>query len=104
MTPKEALEYLENRLSKLAINHKIGNRNIANLEIKDIVAGIETHVIPTIEALVVEHEALKKDVARYFDLSKRYLEIMFDDDETANEIKVKLDDLYEKLSKVGKEE
>lgn len=51
-----------------------------------------------------EHEALKKDVSRYFDLSKRYLEIMFDDDETANEIKVKLDDLYEKLSKVGKKE
>lgn len=56
MTPKDALEYLENRVSKLAINHKIGNRDIANLEIKDIVTGIETHVIPTIEKVLTDLE------------------------------------------------
>lgn len=99
MTPKEALEYLENRVSTLAINHKIGNRNIANLEIKDIVTGIKTHVIPTIEALESEHEALKKDVARYFEDRNRFENTLVSDEELAEFWK-----LEEKLSKVGKEE
>ena len=42
----EALNILKNRISTLALNHKIGNRDIANLEIKDIVTGIETWVVP----------------------------------------------------------
>ena len=60
MTPKDALELLENRLSKLAINHKIGSRTIANSEIKEVVTAIETHVIPTLETTLNELEALKK--------------------------------------------
>ena len=49
MTPKEALEYLKNRITTLSLNHKIGSRDIAELEVKGIVMGIETHVIPTLE-------------------------------------------------------
>lgn len=60
MTPKEALDILRNRVSKLALNHKIGNRDIANLEVKDIVMSIETHVIPTFEQALTELEALKR--------------------------------------------
>jgi cell shape-determining protein MreC len=40
-----------------------------------------------------EHEALKKDVARYFDLLENY-------EDYTNEFRT----LYEELSKVGKEE
>lgn len=60
MTPKEALDYLKNRISTLSINHKIGNRDIANFEIKDIVMGIETHVMPIFEKALTELEELKK--------------------------------------------
>lgn len=60
MTPKEALDILRNRVSKLALNHKIGNRDIANLEVKDIVMSIETHVIPTFEQALTELEAIKR--------------------------------------------
>ncbi len=49
MTLKEALEYLKNRITTLSLNHKIGNRDIAKLEVKEIVMGIEIHVIPTLE-------------------------------------------------------
>ncbi len=49
MTPKEALEYLKNRITTLSLNHKISNRDIAELEVKEIVMSIETHVIPTLE-------------------------------------------------------
>ena len=49
MTPKEALEYLKNRIITLSLNHKIGNRDIAQLEVKEIVMCIKTHVIPTLE-------------------------------------------------------
>ena len=51
-----------------------------------------------IKQYITQQEQVEKDVARYFELGKQYLEIMFDD-ETSNEIKVKLDDLYEKLTK-----
>ena len=60
MTLKDALDYLENRISKLSINLKIGNRDIANLEIKYIVMGIETHVMPIFEKALTELEELKK--------------------------------------------
>ena len=45
----EALEILKNRITTLSLNHKIGSRDIAKLEVKDIVRSIETHVIPTLE-------------------------------------------------------
>ena len=54
MTLLDALEYLKNRITRLSLNHKIGNRDIAKLEVKDIVMGIETHVIPTLEK-ALEH-------------------------------------------------
>ena len=49
MTLFNALEYLKNRITTLSLNHKISNRDIAQLEVKGIVMGIETHVIPTLE-------------------------------------------------------
>ena len=49
MTPKEALEILKNRITTLSLNHKIGSRDIAKQEVKEIVMCIETHVIPTLE-------------------------------------------------------
>ena len=49
MTPFNALEYLKNRIITLSLNHKISNRDIAELYVKEIVMGIETHVIPTLE-------------------------------------------------------
>ena len=42
----KALEILKNRVSKLHINHKIGNKDIAKSEILDIAKAIETHVTP----------------------------------------------------------
>lgn len=60
MTPKEALELLKSRISQLSKNHKIGNRDIANLEIKDIVTSINTHVIPVLEKQQNELESLKQ--------------------------------------------
>ena len=49
MTPFNALEYLKNRITILSLNHKISNRDIAKQEVKGIVMGIETHVIPTLD-------------------------------------------------------
>ena len=49
MTPFNALEYLKNRITTLSLNHKIGSRDIAKQEVKEIVMCIETHVIPTLE-------------------------------------------------------
>ena len=60
MTPKEALAILRNRVSALALNHKIGSRDIAKQEVKDIVMSIEIHVIPTFEQALTELEALKR--------------------------------------------
>lgn len=56
----EALNILKNRISTLALNHKIGNRDIANLEIKDIVTGIETWVVPIFEKALTKLEELKR--------------------------------------------
>ena len=49
MTPFNALEILKNRIATLSLNHKIGSRDIAKQEVKEIVMGIKTHVIPTLE-------------------------------------------------------
>ena len=57
MTPFNALEYLKNRIITLSLNHKIGSRDIAKQEVKEIVMGIKTHVIPTLEKSL---ERLKK--------------------------------------------
>ena len=49
MTAFNALEILKNRITTLSLNHKIGSRDIAKQEVKEIVMCIETHVIPTLE-------------------------------------------------------
>ena len=49
MTAFNALEILKNRITTLSLNHKIGSRDIAKQEVKEIVMGIKTHVIPTLE-------------------------------------------------------
>ena len=57
---EKALGILKNRISTLALNHKIGNRDIANSEIKDIVKAIETHVTPIFEQVLTELEQAQK--------------------------------------------
>ena len=74
MTPKEALDFLKNRISKLALNRKIGNRDIANLEVKDIVMGIETHVTPVFEQAITELEELKNQQEKKDKLLELYRE------------------------------
>lgn len=96
MTPKEALEYLKNRVTTLSLNHKIGSRDIAKAEVKDIVMGIESHVIPTFEHALTEFEELKRDVARYFEI---YHNDLWGEGEFDEYV-----ELQNKLSKVGKEE
>ncbi len=49
MTAFNALEILKNRITTLSLNHKIGSRDIAKQEVKEIVIGIKTHVIPTLD-------------------------------------------------------
>ena len=56
MTPLDALEYLKNRITTLSLNHKIGSRDIAKREVKDIVMGIEAHVIPALEKALTERD------------------------------------------------
>ena len=58
------------------------------------------------EQLQAEHEALKRDVARYFELDKQFYEGFFDeiDNEQLTLIEQEVTNLFEKLSKVGKEE
>lgn len=70
---KKALEILKNRVSKLHINHKIGNKDIAKLEILDIAKAIENHVIPIFEQALNELERLKK-IEKLLELYKEYFE------------------------------
>lgn len=59
---EEALGILKNRVSKLYINHLIGNKDIAKLEILDIAKAIENHVMPIFEqALTKLEQAQKQD-------------------------------------------
>ena len=53
----EALNILKNRISTLALNR---NRDIANLEMKDIVTGIETWVVPIFEKALTKLEELMR--------------------------------------------
>lgn len=52
MTAKEALDVLKNRTAALSLNHKIGSRDIAKQEIKEIVMSIKTYVIPALEKAI----------------------------------------------------
>ena len=58
MKAKEALEILKSRNNTLKLNHKIGNRDIAINEVKDITKGIDS-ILPIIEQALAELEELK---------------------------------------------
>lgn len=62
MTSKglEMLEILKQRNGNLKINHKIGSRDIANQEIKEITQCFDNYVIPVIEKELKVLEILKK--------------------------------------------
>ncbi|HKM04432.1 MAG TPA: hypothetical protein VJZ04_07525 [Lachnospiraceae bacterium] len=71
MTPKEALEYLKNRITTLSLNHKISNRDIAELEVKGIVMGIEIHVIPTLEKALERAKKVEELLELYRQFGKQ---------------------------------
>lgn len=72
MTPIYALEVLKNRTAALSLNHKIGSRDIAKQEVKEIVISIKTYVIPTLKNALANYEQLQRDVKRYFELESNY--------------------------------
>lgn len=79
MTSKglEMLEILKQRNDTLKINHKIGSRDIANQEIKEITQCFDNYVIPVIEKelkVLEQLEILKK----YYPPFKKFLEEMFE--------------------------
>ena len=71
---EKALAILKNRISTLKLNHKIGNRDIANSEIKDIVKAIETHVTPIFEQVLTELEQAQKQ-EKLLELYKEYVNL-----------------------------
>ena len=72
MTAFNALEILKNRITTLSLNHKIGSRDIAKQEVKEIVMSIETHVIPTLDKAL---ERTKK-VEVLLELYREYHELV----------------------------
>ena len=56
----EMLEILKQRNDTLKINHKIGSRDIANQEIKEITQCFDNYVIPVIEKDLEVLEILKR--------------------------------------------
>ena len=84
MTSKglEMLEILKQRNGNLKINHKIGSRDIANQEIKEITQCFDNYVIPVIEK---ELKALEIIKTKNVDISMLYeivstVDKMFDRD------------------------
>lgn len=71
MTPLNALEYLKNRITTLSLNHKISNRDIAELYVKEIVMGIETHVIPTLEKTLERTKKVEELLELYQQFGKQ---------------------------------
>ena len=71
MTSKglEMLEILKQRNDTLKINHKIGSRDIANQEIKEITQCFDNYVIPVIEK---ELKALEIIKTKNVDISMLY--------------------------------
>ena len=69
MTSKglEMLEILKQRNDTLKINHKIGSRDIANQEIKEITQCFDNYVIPVIEKDFEVLEILKRHSTRLDD-------------------------------------
>ena len=69
MTAFNALEILKNRITTLSLNHKIGSRDIAKQEVKEIVMCIETHVIPTLEKALERAKKVEELLELYKQLS-----------------------------------
>ena len=65
----EMLEILKQRNGNLKINHKIGSRDIANQEIKEITQCFDNYVIPVIEK---ELKALEVIKTKNVDISMLY--------------------------------
>ena len=65
----EMLEILKQRNDTLKINHKIGSRDIANQEIKEITQCFDNYVIPVIEK---ELKALEIIKTKNVDISMLY--------------------------------
>ena len=95
MTAFYALEILKNRTAALSLNHKIGSRDCAKQEVKEIVMCFKTHVIPTLEKALNELEELKRDVKRYFELATN--------DEITEEVLEEFSKIRDKLMEGGKE-
>ena len=105
MTAFNALEILKNRITTLSLNHKIGSRDIAKQEVKEIVMCIETHVIPTLEKALErakkEHELLELYRKHINNLCKKQREgvkhSLFSSEFVAYELYEKIKTLEEEL-------
>jgi len=71
MTAFYALEILKNRTAALSLNHKIGSRDIAKQEVKEIVMCIETHVIPTLEKALERAKKVEELLELYKQFGKQ---------------------------------
>ena len=71
MTTFNVLEYLKNRIITLSLNHKIGSRDIAKQEVKEIVKGIEIHVIPTLEKALERAKKVEELLELYQQFGKQ---------------------------------
>lgn len=74
MTAFYALEILKNRTAALSLNHKIGSRDIAKQEVKEIVMCIETHVIPTLEKALERAKKVDELLRLYQQFGKQVAE------------------------------
>ena len=73
MTSKglEMLEIIKQRNDTLKINHKIGSRDIANQEIKEITQCFDNYVIPVIEKELKALEIIKTkrvDIPMFYEI------------------------------------
>ena len=64
----EMLEILKQRNGNLKVNHKIGSRDIANQEIKEITQCFDNYVIPVIEKELKALEIIKNKRVDVFEL------------------------------------
>ena len=67
----EMLEILKQRNGNLKINHKIGSRDIANQEIKEITQCFDNYVIPVIEKELKALEIIKTkrvDIPMFYEI------------------------------------
>jgi len=71
MTAFYALEILKNRTAALSLNHKIGSRDCAKQEVKEIVMCIKTHVIPTLEKALERAKKVEELLELYQQFGKQ---------------------------------